>query len=67
MKFALGGGAAERGANVLLGVREIGERYLQRGANFKLLDVTEQLRDDLLVLPVAPLGNVCLRNGFETH
>ena len=56
----LSGGAAEGGADVFLGVGELGEGNFERGAFFELVDVLEKLRDDEFVLAVAPLGDVGL-------
>src|ERR1700742_2046860 len=67
VQFALARGAAQRGADVFFGVRKVGKRHLQRGADGELLNVTEQLRDDLLVFAVPPLGDVSLTTRFEAH
>src|ERR1700760_1005502 len=55
VQFALARGAAQRGADVFFGVRKVGKRHLQRGADGELLNVTE------------PLGEVSLTNRFEAH
>ena len=58
-------GAIERGANVFLGIGQVGEGNLESRAEFQPINILQQLRDDLLVLAVPAFGNINLENRLE--
>jgi hypothetical protein len=66
-ELLLGGGSAEGGANVLFGVGELREGDFERRTSVELGDVAEQLGDYFLMLTVAALRDIHLRDGVEAH
>ncbi len=53
-------GAIQCRSNVLLRIRQLAERDLERSTRRELLDIAQQLRDDLFVLSVAAFRNIDL-------
>jgi len=60
-------GAVEGGADVLLGIRQRLQRDLQRTSRFQAIDIVQQPRDDQLVLAVATLRYIALKDRIKTR
>jgi hypothetical protein len=63
----LPGRAIQGRAHFLHYFRQLIQRHFKRGAILQLIEVLEDCGINLFVLSVAPLRDICLRDGLEVH